>query len=130
MEIITITSIFLSMKYSICLICSSTSPFAFCTLTLAPSSVALLTNKSLSRCQRSITRESMERPISTLSLSSTVWLIVSSCLPQPAGPIIIPVSITAANSIIIIFFLNFHPYISVSFLPYPYTPLESFPYSF
>ncbi len=74
---ITITSTPFFIKYSICSFCFSTSPFAFCTLTLAPSSLAVDTNTSLSLCHLSITNESKLMAISIL-FSSLLSLVSAS----------------------------------------------------
>src|SRR6185369_2901809 len=61
---------------SACLVCSASSPFATCTSSTAPASLARCSTSALSRCQRSSFSVSMEKPMRT-GPERGAWAVVA-----------------------------------------------------
>ena len=101
--ITTMTSIFLSIKYFICSIWVSQSPFAFWTLTSIPSSRALATKTSLSFSHLSIRKESKLMPIVVTWSSSLSDAAGSSGLAHEVSSPIIMIRTKTIRTTVFIF---------------------------
>src|SRR6266511_3004878 len=76
--------------FSACLICSLSLPLATCTFSSAPISLQCFSTRSLSRCQRSSFKVSIEKPILIGSFGPLVFLAPPSlvCLvPDTQAPV-------------------------------------------
>ena len=95
------TSIPCVNMFSACLICSLSFPLATCTFSSAPISLQCFSTRSLSRCQRSSFKVSIEKPILTGSLGPFFFRapLLVCWVPETQAPMIKPSMTTPRSNV-------------------------------